>query len=137
MVRDVRWYGRLMRRAGAGLVGLLIVLAAGFASCALLPRYPSAAPGDTVWPEDKLEQSMNPWFLGDGFSDRISIEVDWVAGCKPGPHTIEALRTIAVKYAPVNVPVDVVLDEEIPRSEWDSTAKSAGDRVDPLVREHA
>src|SRR5262249_33784772 len=137
-LRGARWYRVPMRRALAGVVLFLILAAAAvFAACALLPRYPSAAPRKDVWPEEKLEKSMNPWFLGDGFSDRIEIEVDWVAGCKPGPHTIEGLRSIAVKYAPAGVPVDVTLDDEIPRAEWDATAKRAGDRVDPLVLKHA
>src|SRR4029453_1981563 len=138
-----QWYRGSMRRAMLGLALLSVLGAAAFACCALLPRYPSAVPRDSVWPEEKLEESMNPWFLGEGFADRIEIEVDWVAGCKPGPHTIEGLRTIATKYAPSGVPVTISLDDEIPRSEWDATAKAsrpsgiASDRVAPLVRHHA
>ena len=130
---------RLMRRTWtlACLVVLFVLALAACASCLLLPRYPSAAPRNQVWPDEKLTKSMNPWFLGDGFSDRIEIEVDWVEGCRPGPHTIEALRAIAGKYAPRGVPVAVTLDDEIPRSEWDATKNRERGRVDPLVAKHA
>jgi pentatricopeptide repeat protein len=126
-----------VRKALRGAAVLAVLTVAGFTVCALLPRYPSKAPRGEVWPEENLEKSMNPWFLAEGFSDRIAIEVDWVAGCKPGPQTIDGLRSIATKYAPAGVPVDVELDDEIPRAEWDATGKRSGDRVDPLVRAHA
>ena len=125
-----------MRRT-AGLVSLVLLSTAALTSCALLPPYPSAAPRKDVWPEEKLTRSMDPWLLGDGFSDRIAIEVDWVEGCKPGPHTIEGLRSIAVKYAPPGVPVAVTLDDEIPRAEWDVAAKRGAFRIDPFVAKHA
>ena len=72
---------------------------------------------------------MNPWLLGEGFSERISIEVDWVEDCKPGPRTIEGLRSIAVKYAPAGVPVVVTLDDEIPRGEVDVGSKLSPDAL--------
>src|SRR3989442_7111926 len=92
---------------------------------------------------------MSPSLFADSFAERVEVEVDWVEGCRPGPKTIEGLREILQKYGPAGRPVEISLDDEIPRAEWDEpvppgpyglTRFAPGgsyDRVQRLVRRHA
>ena len=80
---------------------------------------------------------MNPWLLAEGFSDRLEIEVDWVEGCKPGPKTIEGLRRIAVEYGPPGRPVEITLDDEIPRAVWDGSRDQGDQREQRIVEKYA
>jgi hypothetical protein len=66
------------------------------------------------------------------------IEVDWVAGCKPGPLTLAGLQRVVEKYGPPGRPVEIRSDDEIPLSEWESTATvDDAQRIDALVSDHA
>ena len=135
-----------MRRLLLG--GLAALAIAGITSCALLPRYPSIAKRPSPRLEDDLIEAMNPWLLADGFAERVEVEVDWVEGCRPGPKTIEGLREILRKYGPAGRPIEISLDDEIPRAEWDEPVRPGpavfgyhgvlpNDRVQRLVERHA
>lgn len=115
----------------------LAVLAAATLSCVMLPRYRSLDPSRAVWPVEKLVDAMDPWLLADDFAERVVIEVDWVEGCMPGRLTIAGLRALLVKYGPPGRPVEVLLDDEIPRHAWDEGGAVGSARVDRLVERHA
>ena len=84
-----------------------------------LPRYPAVAPDGEPYPAEKLAAEFDPALLREGVSDRTVVEIDWVEGCKPGPQTIDGLEAILKKYSPPNHAVEIVVDQEIPRTEWD------------------
>jgi len=105
------------------------------AACLMLPRYPAVAPDGGPYPAEKLATQLDPWLLGERFSDRTVIEIDWIEGCKPGPQTVAGLEAILKKYSP-NHAVEIVNDTEIPRAEWDKL-QSAPDRLDRLVQKYA
>ena len=122
-----------MRR---GLMVALCLLLLLPVVCVLLPRYPAVAPGHDPYAVEKLAEQIDPWLLGEGFSERTVIEIDWVEGCRPGPQTVGGLDATLRKYGPPHHPIEVVQDQEIPLLEWNQLS-SERDRVDRLVQEYA
>lgn len=113
------------------LAGLIAVAVCG---CVRLPRYPAVASGSAgLYPIEALAWSMNPWVLSSLATRRLVIEVDWVEGCRPGPRTLDGLRKTLERYSPPGRPFEIVVDEEIPRAEWEACC-----RTDPttLVATH-
>lgn len=98
------------------VLGLVVMLA--IAPLAL-PRYPAVAPRGEPYPAEKLAAEFDPALLRIGVSDRTVVEIDWVEGCKPGPQTVAGLEEILRKYSPSNHAVEIVVDQEVPRTEWD------------------
>jgi len=97
-------------------LGLAVMLA--IAPLAL-PRYPAVASRAEPYPPEKLAVEFDQALLREGVSDRTVVEIDWVEGCKPGPQAIAGLEAILKKYSPPNHAVEIVVDQEIPRAEWD------------------
>jgi hypothetical protein len=122
-------------RARAALLGLIALAGLAAPACVLIPRYravgPLARSGDA---EETF--GLDPWLLAEGVADLVVVEIDWVAGCKPGPRTVEGLREILVEHGPAGRPVELRLDDEIPRETWDGFADGQ-DPVEFLVSRFA
>ncbi len=120
----------------AGLAVLAIVVVG--VGCIALPRYKSVQPRKGPAPLTRIAERIDPWLVADGLAKKVVIEVDWVEGCKPGPLTLAGLQRVVEKYGPPGRPVEIRTDDEIPLSEWESSAKSNdGERVEALVGAHA
>lgn len=100
-------------------VGLLALTVIGV-SCVAIPRYPPVERGATPYPAARLAEELDPWLLADGLSERVVVEIDWVAGARPGPRAVAGLDRVLRRYVPASVPVEVLLDDEIPEQAWRS-----------------
>jgi hypothetical protein len=85
-------------------IGLALLVALAVLSCLLLLRSPgTSAPERSEDAAVDDTYGLDPWLLADGFADRVVIEIDWVAGAKPGPLTVARLQETLVKYGPRSV----------------------------------
>jgi hypothetical protein len=124
--------GRLRRWLLAALGFVLLLPIAVLA----LPRYAAVQPREDPYPIEALAQQFDPSLLADGAADRTVVEIDWVAGCKPGPDTLAGLEFVLRKYSPPRRPIDIVSDQEIRRGDWDALS-SVPSRIDEIVRRYA
>lgn len=122
---------RTLQLGTLACLGLLLALAPR-----LLPPYPAREPGGDAYPAEKLADRLDPWLLAEGFAQRTVVEIDWIEGCKPGPRTIAALEAVLEEYSPPDRTTEVVLDEEIPRSEWGEHLPD-GPTFEALLARHA
>jgi hypothetical protein len=105
----------------AGLAGLSPVLGAG-EPVSGTPRELRAA---TV-----LVGSINPFVLSGLVSSRVVVEVDWVAGYRPSPDALRAVELTLREHCVEGRRVEVLLDDEIPRAEWErATGRSGLERL--------
>jgi len=82
-----------------------------------------------------LEEEMNPALLAGFRTERLIVEADYVDGCRPKPKALRALRKAVERYTPLGEQTEIIVDDVIPRSEWeaagpDGTARLVQDHLD-------
>ena len=77
-----------------------------------LPKY--SKPGDQVadLPDDAAE------YLGAAVFSDLTVEIDWVEGCKPSDRAVAGLERLLARHLPQGMTWRVVRDSEIAREEW-------------------
>ena len=76
---------------------------------------------------------MNPALLAGFRTERLIVEADYVDGCRPKPKALRALRKAVKRYTPLGEQTEIIVDDVIPRSEWEAAGPDGTAR---LVRDH-
>jgi hypothetical protein len=76
--------------------------------------------------EVALTEAMNPFVLTNLVSSRLVVEVDRVAGFEPSPAALSAAEHLLRTHCEEGKHVEVLLDDEIPRSEWEKAVGRPG-----------
>lgn len=97
-----------------GLAGLLYVQA---------PAADSAPPEAVR--QAVLLDGLNPFLLTNLVSRRVVVEIDWVAGARPAPESLQAAETLLRRHCPAGKRIEVRLDDEI---EWNRWIQAGGRR---------
>lgn len=82
------------------------------------------APGASE--EQVLLETMNPFILTNLVSSRVVVEIDRVAGFEPSPKALQAVERTLTEHCESGKRVEVVLDDEIPRADWEAAAGRPG-----------
>lgn len=77
---------------------------------------------------------MNPFILTNLVSSRVVVEIDRVAGFEPSPKALRTVERVLTEHCESGKRVEVVLDDEIPRAEWEAAAGRSG--LESLVARH-
>ncbi len=98
---------------------MLLILCALSMGCRAALRFPvREKPLDYDFDRTVLD-TMNPHLLSNELTDRLVVEIDWVAGMHPSERAMKALEETLRRYAPQDKKIDIVLDDEIPFEEWE------------------
>ena len=65
-------------------------------------------------------ERLNPYVLTSLVSERLLLEVDWVAGYRPSHAALEGARSFLGKSCAPERRIDIVLDDEIPLATWEA-----------------
>jgi hypothetical protein len=76
--------------------------------------------------EVALTEAMNPFVLTNLVSSHLVVEIDRVAGFEPSPAALGAAENLLRTHREEGKQVDVLLGDEIPRSEWEAAVGRSG-----------
>ena len=82
---------------------------------ALAPALQAADAGD-----EAVAATLDPYVLTALVSERLLLEVDWVAGHRPSYAALEAAESLLRDHCEAGRRIEIVLDDEIPRANWEA-----------------
>ena len=77
---------------------------------------------------------LDAFVLTDLVSERLVLEIDWVAGCLPADQALDAAEAFLREHCAPGRRIEIHLDDEIPRAEWETGQDRRG--LEALVTRH-